>query len=94
MTFGWDPSKAASNVAKHGLSFDQARTIFDGPTVTRESDRDGERRWLTFGLYEGLAVLAVAHTARGRKTRIISARPANRSERSLYHEAIRPADER
>lgn len=94
MTFEWDEAKATSNIEKHGLSFEQARTIFAGPTVTRRSDREGEERWISFGLYEGVAVLAVVHTPRGHRTRLISARPANRSERGLYHEAIRQADER
>jgi uncharacterized DUF497 family protein len=78
------------NVRKHGISFDLARRVFDDPDALVYQDRfeGGEYRWQTIGLVNGVTLLTVAHTVRdgsGTETiRIISARPAIRSERRRY----------
>lgn len=81
--FEWDDAKAASNEAKHGVSFDDAVQVFDDPgRVEKPDDRRpyGEERLITFGAVDGVA-MCVVYTARGKVRRIISARAASRSER-------------
>jgi len=89
MEFLWDPKKAAANLRKHGVSFEEASTVFrDGLSVTG-SDPDhsvGEHRFVTFGCTNGGRLLVVAHTDEGKTIRIISARPATRQERKIYEE--------
>lgn len=94
--FEWDAAKDAANIAKHGVSFDQARRIFDGPVLTVRDERQdyGEVRDISIGMADAAATLTVVHTMRGGKTRIISARPASQRERRRYEEAIRQADDR
>ncbi len=91
MTFTWDPAKNAANIAKHGISFEQAARIFDGPVLTGADTRDdyGEMRETSIGLVDGIATLVVVHTDRGGVTRIISARRALKKERKLYAKTIR-----
>ncbi len=63
MRFEWDEKKSRSNRAKHKVSFERARRVFDDPRhISLRDDREGEQRWLTFGLVDGVVVLAVAHT--------------------------------
>ena len=90
MTFAWDAAKNSANIAKHGVSFEQAARIFAGPVMTWIDDRDnyGEVREVSIGLLDGIAVLVVVHTERDGETRIISARRALRHERKLYEQAI------
>jgi uncharacterized DUF497 family protein len=84
--FEWDPEKDRQNRVKHGISFDEARTIFDGPTLTAEDDGDyGEVRERTYGLLRGVVVVCVVHTLRGDRIRIISARKATAAERTLFN---------
>jgi len=87
----WDPAKNAANIAKHGVSFEQAARIFDGPVLTGTDDRvyHGEMREISIGLLDGIATLVVVHTDRGGVTRIISARRALKKERELYAKTIR-----
>jgi uncharacterized DUF497 family protein len=76
--FEWDDAKAAANLANHGVSFDQARDAFDDPfAIDFVDDREdyGEQRLILFGMLEN-RLLIVAHTLRGDKVRIISAREA------------------
>ncbi len=86
----WDEAKNASNRIKHGLSFENAVRVFDDPFHLTQKDQvvDGEMRWLTLGLVEGVAVLFVAHTIEEDATtiRIISARKATKQERRIYEE--------
>ena len=91
MEFEWDEDKNQTNIAKHGIGFDTAQLIFDGPTVDWIDDRKdyGEERILSLGMIKDILVLVVVHTNRDGVTRLISARPAKRSERSLYEKAIR-----
>tara|TARA_R110002124_G_scaffold227736_1_gene392941 strand:+ start:355 stop:639 length:285 start_codon:yes stop_codon:yes gene_type:complete len=85
--FEWDEAKNAANIAKHGLSFKEAVQAFDGPVFTIVDDRVdyGELREISIGLIEDRAIIAIVHTDRQGRTRLISARRANRKERALYH---------
>jgi len=91
MDFEWDDAKAASNLRKHGVTFEDAAHVFlDGGRTDMIDDREdyGEIRGLTIG-WAGPALLIVAYTLRGTDgevIRIISARKANASERAYYHE--------
>ncbi len=89
--FEWDDEKSQENIEKHGVSFDRAARIFDGFTLCVIDDRFeyGETREISIGLVDGIIYLTVTHTDRDEKIRIISARPATRSERKRYEEAIR-----
>ncbi|EMN1410870.1 BrnT family toxin [Enterobacter sp. ECC-219] len=88
--FEWDTNKAKSNLIKHGIRFEEAVLVFDDPYHLSLQDRheNGEFRWQTIGLVHGLIVIMVAHTVRFESgdevIRIISARKANRKERSRY----------
>ena len=84
MHFEWDSEKAAENLAKHGVSFDEAATVFFDPLSMTIPDPDhsvGEPRFITMGGSSSGRILAVAHTERGATIRLISARPASASER-------------
>jgi uncharacterized protein len=86
--FEWDKTKAAANLAKHGVSFEQAREAFNDPfAIDFVDDREdfGEDRLILFGMVEN-RLLVVAHTSRGEKVRIISVREAEPHERRKYHE--------
>lgn len=90
MQFEWDEAKNRTNIEKHGISFEQARLIFYGPTVDLVDDRIdyGETRIISLGLLEGVVVLSVTHTDRTGFLRLISARRASRKERAIYHGAV------
>ena len=91
MQFEWDEVKNQSNIRKHGVSFETAKRIFEGPVVTWVDQRRdyGEERYISIGRIEPLALVVVAHTSRNGRIRLISARPASRKERQAYHEWIR-----
>lgn len=86
MLFEWDEAKAESNRRKHGVSFDLASEVFYDPYALAEQDRveDGEVRWQTIGMVEGVVVLLVGHTVQEGESdetvRIITARKATRKE--------------
>jgi hypothetical protein len=87
--FEWGATKAAENLGKHGVSFDEATTVFRDPLATTALDLDGsfdEVRFITFGLSRRGYLLAIAHTDRGDTIRIISARRMTPAERKLYEE--------
>ncbi|HEY0511956.1 MAG TPA: BrnT family toxin [Thermoanaerobaculia bacterium] len=89
MHFEWDPAKAAENLHKHGVSFEEASSVFfDSLSATgRDPDHSlAEKRLVTFGLASTGRLLTVSHTERGQRIRIISAREATRAERKLYEE--------
>jgi uncharacterized protein len=90
MTFEWDDDKNRVNISKHGISFETAGRIFEGPVLSSTDNRKeyGEVRMRSIGQIDGVVILVVIHTERSGKTRIISARPADRIERSRYEEAI------
>lgn len=87
--FEWDAKKAKSNLVEHKVSFDVAKGIFGGPRLEVPDRREdyGEDRYVSLGLVEGRC-LAVVHTPRGGKTRIISARKATNGEQSRYYKEI------
>jgi len=89
LRFVWDRDKAAANLAKHGVSFNEAATAFGDPLSITIPDPDhsvGEERWLLLGLSTAGRLLVVAHTERGDEIRIITARPATRRERHDHEE--------
>ena len=88
--FEWDDEKAASNARKHGVTFDEAREAFDDPKGFEEPDDDpDEERWAIIGMTKA-GLLYVVFTERGTRTRIISARGADRHEQDLYHRQALP----
>ncbi|MFP4086796.1 MAG: BrnT family toxin [Desulfobacteraceae bacterium] len=89
MKIEWDPRKAESNRIKHGVSFEEAATVFREPLAATGADPDHsitEDRFITFGVSEVGRLLVVSHTERGEIIRIISARKATKGERKLYEE--------
>lgn len=89
--FEWDDAKATANLAKHGVSFEQAREAFNDPfAIDFVDDRDdyGEHRLILLGMVES-RLLIIAHVLREDKVRIISAREAEPHERRRYHEENR-----
>ena len=89
MEFDSDPGKAANNLKKHKVSFEEAASVFGDPMAYTFADPDHsfrEERWLMFGLSHVARVLAVVFTHRRGKNRIISARLATRHERKTYEE--------
>ena len=90
--FEWDSVKALSNVRKHGVTFDQAATVFLDAlalTVFDAAHSQHEERWFTLGLDASSKLLAVAHTffvngTANMRVRIISARPAAKQEQHFY----------
>jgi hypothetical protein len=86
--FQWDDNKAAENYAAHGVWFEAAREVFQDPFALEWlDDREdyGEDRYIILGMLEN-RLLYVAHTMRGEKIRLISARGAEPQERRQYHE--------
>jgi uncharacterized DUF497 family protein len=89
MEFEWDPNKAASNLTKHKVSFREAATVFRDPlsiTFDDPDHGDDKDRSITIGTSSGGRLLIVAHTDRGMRIRIISARETTSTERDLYEE--------
>jgi uncharacterized protein len=89
MEFEWNPEKAALNLEKHSVSFQEAATVFNDPLSTTFPDPDhsiGENRYVIIGLSSFRQLLVVSHTDRGEKVRIISARNATRQEKRFYEE--------
>jgi len=87
--FEWDPRKAGENLRKHGVSFDEASSVFDDPLGITYLDPDhseDEPRLVTFGYSSSSRLLVVSHIERGDTWRIINARPATRSEQKIYEE--------
>ena len=90
MRFEWDEHKAANNLVKHGISFEEAATVFGDLLSDTFDDPDHsaeERRFLIIGMSERSRILIVAHTDDGGVVRIISAREPTRREREFYEES-------
>ena len=89
MRFEWDSKKAAANLKKHGVRFEEAATVFGDPLAITFEDPDhseDEERHLTFGLSLQGRLVVVSHMERKDRTRIISARLMERKERVIYEE--------
>ena len=87
MEFEWDVGKASSNLAKHGISFAEATTVFGDPlelTIPDPLHSDAEPRFVSVGLSEVGRFVVVTYAERGRRIRIISARQATPRERGQY----------
>ena len=87
--FEWDEPKAKANIAKHGVSFDEAKTVFYDERARLISDPDhskDEERFIVLGCSSGLKLLIVCHCYRANDgvIRIISARKATKHEAASY----------
>lgn len=85
--FEWDEEKAQSNLKKHGVSFDEAATIFNDPKIATISDPDhskDEDRYVSIGKSVIMRLLSVIHTYRKERIRLISARKATKAEKKNY----------
>lgn len=85
--FEWNSAKAIANAEKHGVTFDEASTVFGDPLALLIPDPDhseGEERYLLLGMSTHQRLLVVAFAERPPRTRIISARRATRQERRGY----------
>jgi len=87
--FEWDPKKAASNEKKHGVSFEEARTVFfdqNAKLIDDPDHSDDEDRFVLLGISSTLRVMGVCHCYReqGNLIRIISARKASTHESKQY----------
>ena len=91
LQFEWDPVKARMNLRKHGVAFKEAATVFKDPlsiTIYDPDHSEEEERSILFGSSAAGRLLMVAHTDRGDRIRIISARELTRRERRAYEEEI------
>ena len=91
MVYEWHAAKAKANLQKHGVSFDDAATVFLDPlalTYPAPYHSGGEEREITIGRTAGHRVVFVSHCQRGGRLRIISARRATGRERNQYEEGI------
>jgi len=89
LTFKWDADKARTNERKHGVSFDEAATVFGDPLSVAIPDPDhseDEDRFILLGSTYLGRVLVVVHTDRVDNIRIISARLATKTERRAYEQ--------
>ncbi len=87
--FEWDRRKARANATKHkGVTFEEATTVFADPlALTVADERFDEERWLTIGHSLTGKTIVVAHTDRGERIRIISAREATMREQKEYEQS-------
>ena len=88
--FEWDEEKDRANRAKHGIGFEEASTVFDGPVFTAPDEHEdyGEERFISVGCLGSLIVVVGVHTDREGRVRLISARKASRKERQAYYEHL------
>ena len=89
LSFEWDGEKAKANFKKHGVTFDEAGTVFTDPfsvTIQDPGHSADEQRYVDIGRSDKGRVLVVVYTERGSKIRIISCRKATPSERTMYEE--------
>ena len=89
LAFEWDEQKAKENKRKHGVTFEEASTVFADPlsrTIHDPLHSEGEDRYVILGQSHRRRLVVVVFTERGEKIRIISGRPASRRERKDYEE--------
>ena len=87
--FEWDENKAAANLSKRGVSFDEAKTVFDDPLFVDFYDPDhshDEHRHIIIGQSQRGRLLIVSYAGRETVIRLISAREVRRGEREAYEE--------
>ena len=87
--FEWDRRKAEANLRKHGVSFEEAQTVFTDPLAITLPDPDhseDEERFIDIGMSDNRRVLVVGYTERGQRIRLINAREASARERKQYEE--------
>lgn len=90
LLFGWDNRKAQSNNRKHGITFEEASTVFGDPlsiTIPDSGHSIGEDRFVTIGISINDKLIVVIHTDRDDIIRITSTRRATRHEREQYEQA-------
>jgi uncharacterized DUF497 family protein len=89
MQFEWNVGKAERNLSKHGVSFEEAKTVFDDPLYLDFYDPDhseDEERYLIVGESHRGRLLIVSYTERNGVMRLISSRAVTRTEREAYEE--------
>ena len=89
MKFTWDKNKATSNLTKHGVSFEEASTVFADFLSSLIADplhTEQEERFILLGMSNSQRLLIVVHTEQEDTVRIISARPATALERKQYEQ--------
>ena len=91
MSFEWDDNKNKTNTIKHGISFEEAKLIFDDTVLTKIDSRFDykELRKVSIGNINGTIITTVIHTARNSNIRIISARKAKKYEKKSYIEFLK-----
>jgi uncharacterized DUF497 family protein len=90
LEFEWDANKAATNIADHGVSFDEAVTAFEDPlslTIEHPDHSEHEERLILLGRSRNNRLLVVVHTERENRIRLISARSATPRERRDYEQS-------
>jgi uncharacterized DUF497 family protein len=90
MRYTWDQRKNAANARKHGIRFEVAALIFEGPIFERPDERHdyGEERCIAFGVAQGQEIAVVYVDEDEDTRRIISARATTRRERALYWKIV------
>jgi uncharacterized DUF497 family protein len=91
VVYEWDPVKAKANLRKHGVSFEEAATVFRDPLALTFADPDhwrGEEREITIGRSARQLIVFVSHCLRRNRVRIISARKATKGERKQYEQDL------
>ena len=90
MDIEYDPAKAASNLRKHGVSFEEAATaLLDSMALAIEDpDAEGERRWVVIGLSDKARLLTVVYALRRKRIRLISARSSTKRETRTYAQRV------
>jgi uncharacterized DUF497 family protein len=89
MQFDWDSTKATINLSKHGVSFDEAKTVSDDPLYVDFYDPDHsgrEQRYIIIGQSQQGRLLMASYTEKNDTIRIISSREVTRAEREAYEE--------
>lgn len=89
LDFEWDEDKAAANLKKHKISFEEAKTVFADPfsiTIDDPKHSVDEHRFIDIGASSSGKILVVSYTEREQKTRLINCRKAIKSEREIYEE--------
>ncbi len=89
LNFEWDDDKAAANLRKHKVTFDEAKTVFADPfsiTIKDAAHSDDEYRFVDIGVSVNGRILVVVYSERASRTRLISSRQATKAERYKYEE--------